>query len=25
MVMMAARVGRLRTEFPNLVYQAIVD
>ena len=25
LVMMAARVGRLRTEFPNLVYQAIVD
>ena len=25
MVMMASRVGRLRTEFPNVVYQAIVD
>lgn len=25
MVMMATRVGRLRTEFPNVVYQAIVD
>jgi CubicO group peptidase (beta-lactamase class C family) len=25
MVMMATRVGRLRTEFPNVVYQAITD
>jgi CubicO group peptidase (beta-lactamase class C family) len=25
MVMMATRVGRLRTEFPNAVYQAIID
>ena len=25
MVLMATRVGRLRTEFPNAVYQAIVD
>jgi CubicO group peptidase (beta-lactamase class C family) len=25
MVMMASRVGRLRTEFPNVVYQAITD
>jgi CubicO group peptidase (beta-lactamase class C family) len=25
MVLMATRVGRLRTEFPNVVYQAIVD
>ena len=24
-VMMASRVGRLRTEFPNVVYQAVVD
>jgi CubicO group peptidase (beta-lactamase class C family) len=25
MVLMATRVGRLRTEFPNAVYQAIID
>jgi CubicO group peptidase (beta-lactamase class C family) len=25
MVMMATRVGRLRTEIPNAVYQAIID
>ncbi len=25
MVMMATRVGRLRTEFPNIVYQAMND
>ncbi len=25
MVMMATRVGRLRTEFPNAVYQAMID
>ena len=25
MVLMATRVGRLRTEFPNVVYQAIVE
>jgi hypothetical protein len=24
-VLMATRVGRLRTEFPNAVYQAIED
>jgi len=25
MVLMATTVGRLRTEFPNAVYQAIID